>query len=197
VVQVLQQKEAKTNRVAKGRAFESEVAEWLEKELRHEVVLKNEWVECAKNLKPFECDIHTRTSIRYWDKVQKLGLVAMLVGAISLISGVVNDPFYVGACLGSLLGGGGAIVIASKRKKQRNYHVWVECKNLSGKVNRDHVRKLHDTVWMLKDYRDAKWKPDFAYIFSASDFEPDALSLANTYGIDCYRKSPKGFERVN
>lgn len=179
--------------VSRGRSFEQEVTQWLENKLNHRLVHQNEWIECAKNLKPFECDVHTRTSIPYWDKIQKIGVLFI---ALSMFLLIIMAREIQAALLFFVMGF--VMVIVSRiRKQQRNYHVWIECKNLKTKVNRDHIHKLRNTTRLLAENRDAKWKPDFVYCFSATDFERDAIAVANQHKISCYRKSRRGFERVN
>ena len=92
--------------------------------------------------------------------------------------------------------GVGLIFISAIKKRQRNYHVWVECKNLGKKVNRDQINKLQTTTDRLKRNPDADWKPDFVLCFSATDFERDALAIARQHGIVCYRRSGNGFREV-
>jgi len=179
--------------VAHGRSFEQEVSQWLEDKLNHLLVARNEWIKCANDLKPFECDVHTRASIPYWDKIQRIGVVLLGLGIVFLIAGAaqaqaIAPPFLV---FGVLL-----IVVSRIRKQQRNYHVWIECKNLKTKVNRDHMSKLHATTERLRRNRNAEWRPDFVYCFSATDYERDALSIAKEHNISCYRKSGRGFQQV-
>ena len=184
---------ARTSTVAHGRSFEKEVGEWLEARLGHRVVERNERVKCASDLKPFECDVHTQTSIPYWNKVQKVGLVALVLAVLLMVSRAGSTQEISGLLL---IFGVGLIVVSAIKKRQRNYHVWVECKNLGKKVNRDQMNKLHTTTDRLRRNRDAEWKPDFVLCFSATDFERDALAIARQHGIACYRKSGKGFREV-
>jgi len=183
----------RTSTVAHGRSFEQEVAQWLEARLDHRVIKLNDWVKCASDLKPFECDVHTQTSIPYWKKIQTIGIALLVFGLLLVGSGTrdaqrISGLFFV---FGVVL-----VVVSTIRRRQRNYHVWVECKNLGKKVNRDHISKLHATTDRLRQNRDAEWKPDFVLCFSATDFERDALAIARRHRIACYRKSGKGFKEV-
>lgn len=178
--------------VAKGRGFEGEVAEWLERELNHKLVRKNEWVEVSKAVKPFECDIHTKTTVPFWNKVQKFSIACAALGIILFL--FKSDP---SVSLPLLAFGVTMFIVAIQKKQQRNFHVWVECKHRKTKANREQMIKLKETVNMLRENRGAKWKPDFVYFFSATDFERDAIHFANRNSIECYRKTEGGFERVN
>jgi hypothetical protein len=183
----------RTSTVAHGRSFEQQVAQWLEVRLGHRVVQLNEWVKCASDLKPFECDVHTQTSIPFWDKAQRIGLVLFVLGVLLVASGT-RDAQQISGPL--LLFGSVLVVISKIKQRQRNYHVWVECKNLGKKVNRDHISKLHATTDRLRQNRDAEWSPDFVLCFSSTDFERDALAIAKRHRIACYRKSGNGFSKV-
>lgn len=178
--------------VAHGRSFEKEVGEWLESTLGHRVVQRNERVKCASELKPYECDVHTRTYTSSWNKIQKAGLVAFVFAVLLMVSRTSTTQDISGL----LLIGIGLVVISAIKKCQRNYHVWVECKNLRTKVNRDQIIKLQTTTDRLRKNPDADWKPDFVLCFSATDFERDALAIARQHGIECYRRSGNGFREV-
>lgn len=77
------------------------------------------------------------------------------------------------------------------------YDVWIECKAV--KVNRTHVMKLKGSVDDVKkacDEEIEEWYPDEILIVSSSGFDIDALGLAKSYGFECWKANPKGFERV-
>lgn len=177
----------------KGRQFEIEVEQWLQRQGYHDTT-RNEMVRVCDNLNPFECDIHGHSYSRLWTKIKKFGTLYALWVLVMLLLNLGNArralPQMAALYLASL-----ALVYFGKKKT--GHHVWVECKNLNGKVSRDHVHKLAGAVDRLEQYKQAEWLSQHVMIFSATDFERDALRLAKENSIDCYRKSSRGFEKVS
>jgi len=80
--------------------------------------------------------------------------------------------------------------------KKQTKHVWVECKNLSSKVKRDHIFKLKSAVSDVRKARDRKWNPDLVIMVSGAGFDIDALNFARANNILCYQKNGRKFEKV-
>lgn len=150
---------------------------------------RNVKVRVSDKAKPYECDIHGHCYSRMWDKLRQFGLyyyiflcfVAYFAGSISPLLWILGIS---------------SLALGYVGKKKTGHHIWVECKNLNGKANRDHVMKLVYSVNLLKSYKQADWQPKRVLLVSASDFERDALRLAKEHQIYCYRKTDRGFEML-
>jgi hypothetical protein len=63
-------------------------------------------------------------------------------------------------------------------------------------VRRDEIQNLGDAVSKLRDSATSNWKASRVIVVAGScGFEHEALDLARSLGIDCYRRTASGFER--
>jgi hypothetical protein len=81
------------------------------------------------------------------------------------------------------------------RLRTRRY-AWVECKDRKRPVRRGEVQQLADAVSKMRESEAASWKADRVIVVARSHgFEGEALALARSLSIDCYRRTASGFER--
>lgn len=72
-------------------------------------------------------------------------------------------------------------------------HAWVECKNLKGRVNINHISKM---IRELKDFKASKndeYKFNDLYFASSNGYVENALKMAMDNGIVCYTKKGRTF----
>lgn len=189
----------------KGRQFEVEVEEWLRRNGYRDTE-RNVKVRVSEDVKPYECDVHGHSYSAIWIKLRRLGIgwfvlvwIYLLLDAGGLRTATERaiTTFELSASDASLLLIGViGFVLGMVGKKRTGHHAWVECKNLKGKVSRDHVMKLAHAIELLEAYKSADWSPRYAMIFSATDFERDALHFARQHSIRCFRRTESGFKEL-
>jgi len=109
-----------------------------------------------------------------------------------LIGGI--DPSLAGYAI--LIVAALALVLSYVGKRRSIIYAWVECKDTKSNIKRAQVQKLISSAEDVRQNKDAKWKPTVLMMVSGSDFDADALNFADEYGIECFRRSGKGFEEV-
>jgi hypothetical protein len=181
--------------VFKGQEFEREVAAWLKAHYGCTQASRNERVQLTVNARPFECDVHAVRGSALGRSLRRLGGAFLLVALAAYLLGRLGVETTLYLYLFALLGVG-CFVVSFLVKGQREQHVWVECKNLKGNVNRDQVNKVATTVALARQSQCAPWKPDLVLFFSATDYDRDALYFARRNGIACYRRSRGKFVRA-
>lgn len=73
---------------------------------------------------------------------------------------------------------------------------WVECKNLKGRANINHISKM---IREMKDHKASKndsHRFTHFYFASANGYVENALKLATDNGIICYMQDKNGFKEV-
>ena len=181
--------------VYKGQEFEREVAEWLKRHFGCTSASRNERVQITMGARPFECDVHAVRGSALGRNLRRLAGVFLLIALVAYLlhrAGVESTTY---AVLFALLGVG-CFALSFYVKGQKEQHVWVECKNLKGNVNRDQINKVVMTVSIARQSQTVAWKPDLVLFFSATDYDKDALYFARRIGIACYRKVGGKFVRA-
>lgn len=193
---------------AKGMSLEREFAEWMKSDLgytktRLRVPVKGKIADRA-----YEVDIHAERYNHMWEVARRLGIAGLILSLLiiflplqmrevhQLLENLVRSfvPQLSGSAL--LILSVVSIVLGIRGKERAMTHAWVECKDTRTNVKRAQVQKLAASVKDVEDNRDAKWKPDIVILVSGSDFDADALNFAREHDFVCYRRSEKGFERV-
>ena len=85
------------------------------------------------------------------------------------------------------------IILGYWGNKKQTKHAWVECKNLSTNVKRDHIFKLNSAVKDVMKANNKTWKPDIVIMVSGKGFDIDALNFARSHNITCYQQEGKKF----
>jgi hypothetical protein len=81
------------------------------------------------------------------------------------------------------------------RLRTRRY-AWVECKDRKRPIRCGEVQKLADAVSNMRASEASSWKAARVIIVARSyGFEGEALALARSLSIDCYRRTASSFER--
>ena len=181
--------------VYKGQEFEREVSEWLKKHFDCSRTSRNERVQITLNARPFECDVHAVRGSALKRNLRRLAGVLLLLALIAFLLQRVEvvPPSYF---ITFALLGVGCFALSFYVKSRKEQHVWVECKNLKGNVNRDQINKVVMTVSIARQSQSVAWKPDLVLFFSATDYDKDALYFARRNGIACYRKVGGKFVRA-
>jgi hypothetical protein len=191
-----------------GKLLEKEFSEWMEKNLGYIKTKKREIVKGKVADRGYEVDIHGIHYDRKADMIRKLGIATVALSIITLILprefGWFNEFAIqiVGSIVPGLAGSSLLIVgivgfIFGYRAKQRTTsHAWVECKDTKSNVKRKDIHKLSKSVEDVRNLSDAKWYPHKVIVVSASDFDHDALAVAEDEGIECFKKTEDGFEKI-
>lgn len=83
------------------------------------------------------------------------------------------------------------------RARTRRY-LWAECQDLKRPTSCREVQRLHGATTAVSNDKRAPWTPaEVALVVGASGFQADATTLARSLGIQCFRRGPSGFERVD
>ena len=81
------------------------------------------------------------------------------------------------------------------RLRTRRY-AWVECMDRKRPVRLREVQNLGDAVLKMRTSEASNWKAARVIVVARSHgFEDEALELARSLSIDCYRRTASGFER--
>jgi hypothetical protein len=150
---------------------------------------------------PYLVAIHGRSFGTTWRFLHSLG-----VGAVVLAIVLENMTDHVSGLVESgvtpnrlVVLGAAALLTAHIGKTRTQRHVWVEGLDLARPINQREVRKLIAAIADVRAKPTAKWKPDDVILVSGTaGFESEAVTLATSHGIECFRRSgPAEFERVN
>lgn len=185
----------KVAHVFKGRDFEQEVALWLKSNLNCSEAHRNERVQITQNARPYECDVHALKGSSLGHNLRRAAGGFFLIALLPITLKVLGVPVLSYGIL-FLLASIVCLVLSFLLREQREQHLWVECKNLKGNVNRDQINKVVMTVNLARQSQNVPWKPDVVLFFSATDYDRDALYFAKRNHITCYRKVKSGFKQV-
>ena len=180
----------KNYRNSKGKQLEKAFAEWMCKELGFDKTQLNEPAMGQSSQRAYDVDIHAvKQKYKNYAKEKALGATALASGGLLLYDMAAGATLFV-----FTLG----IYYVAKKWFEQTLHAWVECKNHAATVKRRDVQKLIQAVDDVRGLGDsARWKPDFVYLVSGTDFDTDALNCAADADIICYRWVGEGkFEQV-
>jgi hypothetical protein len=191
----------------KGLQLEKDFAKWMRKKLGYNRIMFRQFVNGKVATRKYEIDIYAMKESFIWRFLEIIGIV-LVVMAIFMLMGELNTiEYYLSNLLrranirltgGMLLFVGlvGLLVgyLGSKRKSKK---AWVECKNLKGRVKRDHIFKLKSVVRDVRKARKSRaWHPNIVMMVSGNGFDIDALKMAKAHNITCYQRDGKGFKQV-
>lgn len=179
-----------------GRQLERDFARWMQDELGYQSVKQRERVQGATARRDYEVDIHgtIRRDLQH-RLVQASVILAAAAFPLEFVGAIPPNSAYAAAAVFAFL----AWLLYSKATTQ----AWVECKDLRGNFTRAHVQKTIESVRDFMAAEDARWEPNLVILVSGSDFDVDALSFARKYSeehrieIECYRRSPRGFQQLD
>ncbi len=189
----------------KGLQLEQDFAQWMQRKMGYNRTKFREFVNGKIATRPYEIDIHGIKEQAFWRLITLLG-IALVVLSILMIIGELDVVRYYVQDVVSLIRlktkaalfiiGGIGLAIGYWGRSKHTQHAWVECKNLSTKVKRDHIFKLKSSVKDVRQSKDTRWQPDLVIFVSGSGYDIDALNFARANGIVCYQVKGKGFEKV-
>lgn len=186
----------------KGREFENHFAEFLKDGLGWEKIRVGAHMPGRNNAKGTSIDVLgerlDELGIKY-KKIANNWMIAsgcLLIGALTwYVQDWGNDGFwFLILSLMSLLGGLIFRLLSDANNKQ---NCWVECKNLKGKANINHISK------MLREYNDFKLSKNgdhrftHLYFASANGYVENTLKMAMDNNVSCYEWNGKSFVEVN
>jgi hypothetical protein len=184
-------------------------AEWMKSDLGYTTVKRNVKVHGKSAEKPYTVDIlgeQSKSIVGVFVKSALISVISLVVLArlyprdMSSVSRHVEStvmdfvPGAAGWGFAILVGACMAVVFAALRRRATS-HAWVDCTGHRNKhVSRNDVMKLHGAVTDFKNTPNA-WRSMRVIMVSGTDFDQDALNIANQNGIECYRRSGEKFER--
>ncbi len=186
--------EEETSR-SKGKELEEEFSKFMKKKLGWSTTRVGSHLAGRDNRKGTSVDIvgnrlnQLGMAFKKAFKVYALAFVVLIViGMIygyskNFKDGVTSTIFYTGLIFE--IAGVGALIFSNIYNRES---ALVECKNLKGKANINHISK---TLRELEDYKksgDKEHKFKHHYFVSTNGYVENALRYAQEHGITCYEK---------
>lgn len=186
----------------KGKEFEEQFARFMQNELRWDKVRVGAHMTGRNNAKGTSIDIFAERldakGIKYKKRADK-GLIVSAILAIFSIIGYFKEWNGNGIWLLifslTILASVCIFRILSDTYNKQN--AWVECKNLKGKANVNHLSKM---IREFEDYKLSKneeHKFTHLYFVSANGYVENTLKMAMDNKITCYVKNGNSFQEVN
>lgn len=186
----------------KGRELEEQFATFMKNELRWDKVRVGAHMTGRNNAKGTSIDILAERldakGLRYKKRGDKGVIISAILAVFSLVwylkewdgNGIwfliFSMTVFASVCIFRIL--------SDMHNKQ---HAWVECKNLKGKANINHLSK------MIREHEDYKLSKNeehrftHLYFVSANGYVENTLKMAMDNKIICYVKRGNTFQEVN
>jgi hypothetical protein len=186
----------------KGKEFEQAFANWLLTEQGY-VTAKTRSAVFGR-VTSEEPDVYAYKTVEEKENGNNgLSILFMLLFILSLVVGfyygleyedVVSLLFFVaiGFVFGLL-----CLIFRSSKSVTKDCHVWAECKNIDGKVDKRMMQILIQSVSEVRSSESASWKPDIVMFAAANGFGETALALAKKECIQCYVPNGKSFQMID
>lgn len=186
----------------KGREFEEQFAKFMKNKLDWNEVRVGAHMTGKDNAKGTTIDILGRRldllGIKYNNIANKwIGAASVLI----ILSAIwwwkhwgQHGHWFLILSLLTLLGG---IIFKILSTSNNQQNAWVECKNLKGRVNINHISKMLREFNDYKASRNENHRFTHLYFASANGYVENALKMALDNKIICYTKKGKHFEQVN
>jgi hypothetical protein len=196
------------SRAAKGAELEAAFAEWMMTSLGYTSTKRRVLINGKTAKRPYEVDVHGLLYSRFWRMLYVIGVLALFLAVATMlrprdladvhraVENTVASILPAAAGSGLLLVGIAAFVVGVLGQRKTSRHAWAECKNRRTTVKRADVEKLQGAVRDVRENRRADWKPQRVLIVSGGGFDTDAIGIARSYGIECYERTDRGFQRV-
>ena len=82
------------------------------------------------------------------------------------------------------------------RLRTRRY-TWVQCSDRKRPVSREDILALSESIKAVRASARAKWKPAHVlFVAGVNGFGAGVVAFAQSMGIECYRRTEFGFDRV-
>ena len=182
-----------------GTSFRAECAAWLKEHIGCQAVEFNVSVAGTRGRPAHSVDLRGERYGRRWQRSKSGGLTLFLTAvalqnvpplfALAAEFSITPNRLLVLSLLLIALGHIGRI-------RTREY-IWVQCKELARPVRRTDVETLDAAVGEVRNNETAKWKPAAVMLLTgAHGFEINALELARSVGIRCFRRTSASFEEA-
>ena len=176
----------------KGINLEKNFAEYIKKEMDYEKVKIRHQVPQANDNRSANIDVIGEKLNENWGNAKNIGVWYYVIGIVAyivsiflyLVNEIDEDVFNVVMLSVITFIIIGVLLYIIKRNNIVN--IWVECKNLKGKVNITQVNKMLTEIKSYKESEDRTYKfKEFAFV-SANGFVDNAIELAVNNGIKCF-----------
>ena len=185
------------NTVEKGYELEKEFAEFMKSDLGYSKYHIHHNVSGLLNKKGTAVDVIAekpdQKGIKYKELSHRYYIFSccfIIAGCFMLICSFIAIGIFTFA-----LGVVGLIItlfVMIHSDKFNVEHGWVECKNLSGKVNINQIEKVLREFRDFSATQDNELKVTRVYFVSKSGFIDNALKFAQFNNVICYQKEPNG-----
>jgi len=181
----------------KGLDFENEVAKYVVEEMKFDDSQVRPNDSGSTSDKGFEIDVLAKVNDKGSEMYKSASIVCLIAGLFALalcIFNVIDDSFIF---FMSFVFIGVSIFYISYGEKLMAKYVWIECKSLSKKADRNMIMQL---VYKYNDYQkkqEKKYNIVNKLFFSESGFNNDAKQFAKENGVICYEKNANKFKEVN
>lgn len=159
----------------KGRMLENEFSVFMKHELGWDKVRVGAHMSGKENVKGAAIDIIGERLDAKGSRYYKYSIIAIIAAALCLVYAVIwmveeIDNGGTLLLIYSFIGMGLSIIFLIYSSKNNKENAWVECKNLKGKVNINHIDK---SIREYNDYimsRNKEYKFKYMYFVSANGF---------------------------
>lgn len=185
----------------KGRAFEERFAEFMRYELGWSKVRVGAHMPGSGNAKGTSIDVLgerlDQTGIRYkrmWIRWIMASLCLAIGSCVWHIQGWGNNGLWL--LIFSLASVFFALIFMLLSDANNKQNAWVECKNLKGKANVNHMAKMLREYNDFRSSRSRDYRFTKVYFASANGYVENALKMAMDSDVTCYQWNGKSFEEV-
>lgn len=195
------EKEEELNTYEKGNGFEHEFALFMKQQLDWSNVRVGAHMAGKQNVKGANIDVIGERLDDKGTAARKVVIAMVTIASLMLMYAIIwaaeeMDNGGLGFLITSFSFLFGSIIFGFVSAKYNKENAWVECKNLKGKANINHISK---TIREIEDYRasgNSEYKFTHHYFASANGFVENALKYAVSHNIICYEKEGNTFKRV-
>lgn len=175
-----------------------EFAEWMRSRLGYQASKVNVVVGGDGDTPRRVVGLRGETYGALWHRLRSVALVAFAVAV--LLRNVAPAPEGEVPVLPNALFSFAAVayLVAHIGRVRTREYSWVEFKDLNKPVSRADILKLDAVLKEVRASAAANWKPARVLIVAGTNgFESDAVELARSLGVECYRRTTTGFEHAS
>ena len=186
----------------KGKEFEEQFATFMKNELRWDRVRVGAHMTGRNNAKGTSIDVFGERLDAKGLKYKKRGDIGVIISAILAVFSLVwylkqwdgNGIWFLIFSLTAFAAVSIFRILSGTYNKQ---NAWVECKNLKGKSNVNHISKMLREYQDFKSSKNEEHKFTHLYFVSANGYMENTLKMAMNNNIICYVKRGNTFQEVN
>lgn len=178
------------------RALKNDFAEWLQRRLGYQSSEVNVPASAAGARARVVAGVRGESYAAHWRYLRQAS-VAVFVLAVVLRNVSSGGP---PPALPNLLTAvaGCVLAVAHLGRARTRRYLWAECRDLGRPISCRDIERLHGAATSVSKDERAPWTPaEVAFVAGASGFQSDAVTLARSLGVQCFRRGPSAFERID